>query len=35
MSKERINTNDPHVIPVGYWHWEGDLIQCDLCPREC
>ncbi|SIN68299.1 pyruvate formate lyase activating enzyme [Sulfurivirga caldicuralii] len=35
MTKERIDTNDPHVIPVGYWHWEGDLIQCDLCPREC
>ncbi|HID01496.1 MAG TPA: AmmeMemoRadiSam system radical SAM enzyme [Piscirickettsiaceae bacterium] len=35
MTKERIDTQDPHVIPVGYWHWEGDLIQCDLCPREC
>ena len=21
--------------PVNYWHWQGDLIVCDLCPREC
>ncbi len=35
MAKERIETNDPHVVPVGHWHWEGDLIQCDLCPRVC
>ncbi len=35
MAKEQIDTNDPHVVPVGYWHWEGGLIQCDLCPRTC
>ncbi len=21
--------------PARYWHWEGERIQCDLCPREC
>lgn len=31
-----IDLNSASVIPVDYWHTiENDLIQCDLCPREC
>lgn len=27
---------DPSVIPAKHWHKiDNDLIQCDLCPREC
>ncbi len=33
---DKINLQDPSTVKVGYWHQlDNDLIQCDLCPREC
>jgi AmmeMemoRadiSam system radical SAM enzyme/AmmeMemoRadiSam system protein B/AmmeMemoRadiSam system protein A len=23
------------IVPGGWWHREGDRIECDLCPRQC
>ena len=23
------------IVPGGWWHREGDRIECDLCPRRC
>jgi len=33
---KQVDLQHPSVIPVAHWHkLDNDLIQCDLCPREC